>query len=140
MKKTRIIVADDHAVVRMGFVSLLESEKDIEVVGEAGDGAAAVALARRTRPDVMLMDLVMPKQDGIAATAAVKQILPQTKVFILTTFTDADGIRRFGDALRAELDGMKNITVCDTVVTLRSASNAAAEAQMDAMVEELLNK
>ena len=118
MKKTRIIVADDHAVVRMGFVSLLESEKDIEVVGEAGDGAAAVALARRTRPDVMLMDLVMPKQDGIAATAAVKQILPQTKVFILTTFTDADGIRR---ALDAGADGamLKSSDYSEVIAAIR---------------------
>jgi DNA-binding NarL/FixJ family response regulator len=64
----RVVVADDQAVVRAGFRTILESEEDIEVVGEAADGAAAVALARRHRPDLVLMDVRMPNTDGIAAT------------------------------------------------------------------------
>ena len=76
MKKTKIIVVDDHAVVRMGFVALLESEPDIAVIGEAGDGRSAVELARKTRPDVILMDLLMPQMNGAQATAAIKAFDP----------------------------------------------------------------
>ena len=69
MKKIRVLIADDHAVVRMGFVSLLESERDVAVSGEAGNGEEAVRLTAETQPDVVLMDLVMPKMDGAEATA-----------------------------------------------------------------------
>ncbi|HEU5470929.1 MAG TPA: response regulator transcription factor [Actinophytocola sp.] len=84
----RVVVADDQAVVRAGFRTILESEVDIEVVGEAADGAAAVAVARRHRPDLVLMDVRMPGTDGIAATrqlagTAVPEPIP---VLVVTTF------------------------------------------------------
>ena len=69
--RTRVLITDDHAIVRKGIRALLATETGIEVVGEAGDGAEAVAQARALRPDVVLMDLVMPKVDGIEATRQI---------------------------------------------------------------------
>jgi DNA-binding NarL/FixJ family response regulator len=82
----RVLVADDQALVRGGFRSILETHADIEVVGEAADGQEAVELAARTAPDVVLMDIRMPRLDGIAATAALQALDPPPKVLILTTF------------------------------------------------------
>jgi DNA-binding NarL/FixJ family response regulator len=82
----RILLADDQALLRMGFRLILDAEADIEVVGEAGDGAAAIAMTRALRPDVVLMDVRMPGTDGIQATATVTAAFPATKVLILTTY------------------------------------------------------
>ena len=105
----------------MGLVSLLESEKDIEVVGEAGDGDAAIAAARKTSPDVILMDLVMPKKDGADATATIKAERPETKVLILTTFSDTDDIAR---ALNAGADGamLKSSDYADVAAAIRKVA------------------
>ena len=82
----RVLLADDQALLRMGFRLILDGEADIEVVGEAGDGAAAIGMAAALRPDVVLMDVRMPGTDGIQATAAVTAALPATRVLILTTY------------------------------------------------------
>jgi len=82
----RILLADDQALLRMGFRLILDAEADIEVVGEAGDGAAAISMAGALRPDVVLMDVRMPGTDGIQATAKVTADFPATKVLILTTY------------------------------------------------------
>jgi DNA-binding NarL/FixJ family response regulator len=84
----RVVLADDQALVRAGFRALLDAEPDIEVVGEAGDGAHAVRLARQTRPDVILMDVRMPGTDGLVATRqiAADPELSATRVVVLTTF------------------------------------------------------
>jgi DNA-binding NarL/FixJ family response regulator len=90
----RVLVADDHPVVRSGLVGLLTVEPDIVVVGEAADGAAAVAAAHELRPDLVLMDLRMPVLDGAAATARLVAELPGVRVLVLTTYeTDADILR-----------------------------------------------
>ncbi|MBF6332014.1 response regulator [Nocardia transvalensis] len=90
----RVLLADDHPVVRGGLAALLAAEPDLEVAGEAGDGERAVALALVLRPDVVLMDLRMPRLDGAAATARIVAWLPDTRVLVLTTYdTDTDIVR-----------------------------------------------
>ena len=81
----RILIVDDHAVVRQGLRMFLSLDPELEVVGEAGDGAEAVEQARRLRPDVVLMDLLMPKMDGVAATAAIRRELQDVEVVALTS-------------------------------------------------------
>lgn len=86
MSKIRILLADDHAVVRQGTRELLEREEDLEVVAEAGDGEEAVQLAFSQRPDVAIMDIAMPKLNGIEATRQIKASLPTTAVLVLTAY------------------------------------------------------
>jgi NarL family two-component system response regulator LiaR len=81
----RVLIADDHSVVRQGLRAFLEGDRGIELVGEAKDGADAVRMAHRLRPDVILMDLLMPVMDGLSATAAVRRDLPDTEVLALTS-------------------------------------------------------
>jgi DNA-binding NarL/FixJ family response regulator len=87
----RVLVVDDHPIVRSGLTGMLSVTDDIEVVGEAGDGEEALALVESTRPDVVLMDLRMPRRDGVSATGAIVSEYPATKVLVLTTYdTDTD--------------------------------------------------
>jgi DNA-binding NarL/FixJ family response regulator len=89
-----VLLADDHPVVRSGLAALLEVEPDLQIVGEAGDGEEAVSLAKVLQPDVVLMDLRMPRVDGAAATARIVADVPGTRVLVLTTYdTDADIVR-----------------------------------------------
>jgi DNA-binding NarL/FixJ family response regulator len=89
--RIRVIVVDDHAVMRAGVVALLTAERSIEIVGEAGDGRAGVDLVERLAPDVALVDLRMPVLDGVAATARIVALPVPTRVLILTTYdTDAE--------------------------------------------------
>ena len=88
MAKISVLIVDDHGVVRQGLRTYLELLDDIEVIGEAQNGVEAVALVRQHRPDVILMDLMMPEMDGIEATRQIGAISPTTKVIALTSFTD----------------------------------------------------
>lgn len=90
--RIKVLLADDHAIVRMGLFSLLESEDDIVVVGQAEDGIEAVNLATRLKPDIVIMDLQMPRKDGVAATEEIHSNLSTAKVILLTTFASSDGI------------------------------------------------
>ena len=86
--KIRVAIADDHAVVRQGLRTFLELQDDMEVVGEAEDGEEAVALVQATEPDVVLLDLVMPRVDGIEATRRIREHTPSTRILVLTSFAD----------------------------------------------------
>src|ERR687885_426848 len=98
----RILIADDHSMLRQGLRMFLDLDPELQVVGEAADGAEAVRLARQLQPDVVLMDLLMPVMDGIAATAAIRSALPDTQVVVLTgMLQDA----RVIDAVRAGASG-----------------------------------
>jgi DNA-binding NarL/FixJ family response regulator len=81
----RVLIADDHSVVRQGLRTFLEGDRGLELIGEARDGAEALRMAHRLRPDVILMDLLMPGMDGLSATAAVRRDLPDTEVLALTS-------------------------------------------------------
>ena len=100
--RLRVLVADDQALVRAGFTSILQREDDIEVVGEAADGVEALAAVARTRPDVVLMDVRMPRMDGIAATRRLRERHPAVRVVVLTTY-DLD--EYLLEALRAGASG-----------------------------------
>ena len=91
-QKIRVMLVDDHAIVRKGIAALLATEPDFEVVGEASDGAEAIAKAQALRPDVVLMDLVMPKMDGIEATRQITSQLKGVRVLVLTSFAADDKV------------------------------------------------
>jgi DNA-binding NarL/FixJ family response regulator len=88
----RVVLVDDHAVMRAGLAQFLAGSGDIEVVGSAGEGAEALRVLRATRPDVVLMDLQMPGVDGVAATRAIREEMPGTDVLVLTSFSDNERI------------------------------------------------
>ena len=86
MKKVRILLVEDHVVVREGTKKLLESQPDFEVVGEAGDGEEAIELTKQLHPEVVIMDITMPKLSGIEATKQIKALYPGTAVLVLTGY------------------------------------------------------
>ena len=90
--KIKVLIADDHTIVRAGLAALLGTEKDLEIVGQAKNGVEAVREAIRLLPDVIIMDLMMPKKDGVEATAEIVAKSPNSKVILLTTFGTSDGI------------------------------------------------
>ena len=92
MTKIKVLIADDHTVVRIGLRTLLSLTKDIAVVGEARNGKLAVEETLRLRPDVVIMDLAMPKLDGVEATRKILAVAPQTRILILTSYGSSDGI------------------------------------------------
>jgi two-component system, NarL family, response regulator LiaR len=121
----RVLIADDHEVVRQGLRTFLEIDPELEVVGEAADGREAVRLAHRLRPDVVLMDLLMPELDGIAATQLIRQELPDTEVMALTSVLEDASVV---GAVRA---GAIGYLLKDTrAKELRQAIKAAAAGQV----------
>lgn len=90
MDKIRVLIADDHALVREGLRKLLERDRDIEIIDEVGDGQGAINVARKERPDVILMDVNMPGTDGITATRVLKREIPSMKVVALTIYEDEE--------------------------------------------------
>ena len=122
--KIKILVADDHAVVRSGLALLLATERDFEVIGQAKNGEEAVALARKAQPDVVVMDLAMPKMDGAEATKRILEERPSTRVVILTSFGAADGVAH---ALQAGATGALMKTAEDETLIATIRRVAAGE-------------
>ena len=120
-----VLIVDDHAVVREGLRSFLELQEGIAVVGEAGDGEEAVALAEQLRPDVVLMDLVMPKVDGVEAMRQLRERVPAARVIVLTSFLDDD---RLLPAIRAGAAGylLKNAQPQELARAIRTANDGEA--------------
>jgi len=120
-RKIRILVADDHFVVRMGLIALVNTEPDMEVVGEAADGTEAVALFDQVDPDLVLMDLRMPVKDGIRATSEIRSKHPEARVLMLTTFDGDTDIHR---AVQAGAQGyvLKNSTGDKLIPALRAVA------------------
>jgi len=98
MKKTRLLLADDHAVLRAGLRMLLDAQPDMEVVGEAADGEETVERASELKPDVVLMDITMGGMDGITATRQIQRRIPKTKVLVLTMHDDEEYLRQMFEA------------------------------------------
>lgn len=92
MKKIRVLVVEDQAVVREGIVAILSFQPDIEVVGQASDGLEAVHLAKATQPDVILLDLVMPRQDGLTTIPKLKEVMPEAHILVLTSFAEGERV------------------------------------------------
>jgi DNA-binding NarL/FixJ family response regulator len=116
----RVLIADDHAVVRQGLRTYLELQDDVEVVAEAADGKAAVREAERHAPDVVLLDLAMPRLDGVGALAILRERVPSARVLVLTSFGEDD---RLFAALRGGAAGflLKDTEPADLVRAIRSA-------------------
>ncbi|MDP3186061.1 MAG: response regulator transcription factor [Anaerolineales bacterium] len=92
MDKIRVLVVDDQNVVREGFVAILSFQSDIEVVGQAEDGIQALKLVKTTQPDVILLDLVMPRQDGMTTIPMIKEIAPEAHILVLTSFAEGERV------------------------------------------------
>jgi two-component system NarL family response regulator len=114
----RVLIVDDHALFRRGLVMVLEQEKDIELVGEAGDGAEAVNIAQDTMPDVVLMDVRMPRRGGIEATSQIKALAPHIKILMLTI---SDEEADLYDAIKAGASGylLKEISIEEVANAIR---------------------
>ena len=117
MKKIKVLIADDHAIVRMGLAALISAESDIEVVGEAKNGIEAIRESLRLTPDVVIMDIMMPKKDGVSATQEIHEKLPMAKVLILTSVSASDSITRAiaAGAAGAILKNDENQSVIDAI-------------------------
>jgi NarL family two-component system response regulator LiaR len=116
----RVLIVDDHDMVRSGLIVFLDAFDDLELVGEAADGTEAVRLCADTHPSVVLMDLVMPQMDGIAATRAIREAYPSVQVVALTSFSDQDLVHR---ALQAGAVGyvLKNAPIDELANAIRAA-------------------
>jgi DNA-binding NarL/FixJ family response regulator len=131
----RVMLVDDHQVVRVGLRSFFDLLDDIEVVGEAADGSAAIAMARRLEPDVILMDLLMPNVDGLTAISRIKQEMPAIEIVAMTSFLEAEKV---STALEEGASGylMKDAGADEVAAAIRAAH--AGEVHLDPAVARLL--
>ena len=119
--KLRILIAEDHLSVREGFKLIVDSQEDMEVVGEAGDGRAAVELARQLHPDIVLMDISMPELNGLKATAKLKRVAPDIKILTLTRHTDEAYLK---ELLQAGVSGyvLKQSATAELIRAIRAVA------------------
>lgn len=124
-KPIRVLLVDDHAVVRSGLSAFLTIYDDLELAGEARDGAEALRLCRQLQPDVVLMDLVMPEMDGATATKQIRQACPRTQVIVLTSFREDELVQ---GALQAGAIGylLKNVAADELARAIRAAAAGRA--------------
>jgi DNA-binding NarL/FixJ family response regulator len=117
--KTRILIADDHAILREGVRALLATADDIEVVGEAADGREAIDLAKKLEPDAILMDVAMPGLGGLEATLEIRRLVPGAKILVLSQYGEPEYVRRF---LKAGVSGyvLKKAAGADLVSAIRA--------------------
>ena len=135
MDKIKILIVDDHAIVRMGLASLLGTRPEYEVVGDAGNGETALRKAARLKPDVILLDMVMPGMDGAETTRRLVENNPQSRILILTSYGTSDGIAR---ALEAGALGavIKTLDFKDLVKAIQSV--AAGRKYVSDEIQEML--
>ena len=121
LEPIRVLIVDDHTIVREGLRTLLSEETEITVVGVAANGAEALQVVRTQRPNVVLMDLVMPEMDGIEATRRIRQLTDASQVLVLTSFGDDQRVR---DAIQAGAIGylLKDVLKTDLMVAIRAAA------------------
>jgi len=133
--KIRVLIVDDHGVVRMGLKAFFDLLDDIDVVGEASDGSEGVAAARRLLPDVVLMDLLMPNMDGVTAIGRIKAELPETEIVTMTSFIEEEKVTA---ALEAGASGyvLKDAEADEVAQAIRAAF--AGEVHLDPAVARLL--
>ena len=131
----RVLIVDDHAVVRTGLKVFLDLQPDMEVVGEAADGSEGVAMARRLEPDVVLMDLLMPNMDGVTAIGRIKAELPEIEIVTMTSFIEEEKVT---SALEAGASGyvLKDADAEEVAAAVRAAY--AGEVHLDPAVARLL--
>lgn len=120
-----VLIVDDHSVVRMGMAALLSAEADLQVVGNAKNGLEAISLARTLQPDVIVMDVEMPRKDGIETTAEIMAEQPDAKILILTSFSTTD---RIAKAIKTGALGaiMKNADDSEMVAAIRAVGQGKA--------------
>lgn len=136
MDKIRVLIVDDHAIVRMGMVALLNAQPNMEAVGEAKNGELGVKAALKLKPDVIVMDIIMPVKNGVEATREIMAALPDAKILILTTSTSANDLSA---ALKAGAMGMIPKTTSNTTLLSAVKSVAAGKRTVAGEINEIID-